>query len=200
MSPICKGKLFDDFGYTASTPASKAVLDGTYVAPTYSDKATMKLFAEISAISKLIPKNSVFAVITPTQWRQNWQIVNKETSSSESGLLFGHYIIGGKSDLITHYHATRVSVTLAHSIQLERWSRGLSVMLEKTLGVMLVTKLRAILLLHHLSTNFIPPQFHFVFNNLFETVNRSGVDEPIIDSICQDLFCLNMELCRRRTE
>ncbi len=40
-----------------------------------------------------------------------------------------------------------MSVILAHTIQLERWSRGLSVMLEKTLGVTLVSKLRAILLM-----------------------------------------------------
>ncbi len=36
-APICNGALFQDFGYTASTPASKAVLDGTYVAPADSD-------------------------------------------------------------------------------------------------------------------------------------------------------------------
>jgi hypothetical protein len=40
-----------------------------------------------------------------------------------------------------------VTVVIAHAIQLERWSRGLSVMLEKTIGVTLVTKLRAILLM-----------------------------------------------------
>ena len=40
-----------------------------------------------------------------------------------------------------------MTVTLAHAIQLERWLRGLSVMLEKTLGVTLVSKLRAILLM-----------------------------------------------------
>jgi hypothetical protein len=49
--------------------------------------------------------------------------------------------------MISHFHAARVSVTLAHAIQLERWSRGLLVMLEKTLGVTLVNKLRAILLM-----------------------------------------------------
>jgi hypothetical protein len=38
--------------------------------------------------------------------------------------------------------------------------------------------------MHHLSTNFIS-------DDLFETVNRTGVDEPIIKSICQDLFRLN---------
>jgi hypothetical protein len=40
-----------------------------------------------------------------------------------------------------------LTVTLAHAIQLESWLRGLSVMLEKTLGVTLVTKLRTILLM-----------------------------------------------------
>jgi hypothetical protein len=45
-----------------------------------------------------------------------------------------------------------------------------------------------------LSTNFISSQFHVVFNDLFETVNRIGVDEPVIESICQDLFQLNREL------
>jgi hypothetical protein len=40
----------------------------------------------------------------------------------------------------------------------------------------------------HLSTNFISPQFYVVFDDLFETVNRIGVDEPVIESICQDLF------------
>jgi hypothetical protein len=74
-------------------------------------------------------------------------VVNKETLSSESGLHFGHYIVGSKSDIISHYHAAQVTVTLAHGVQLERWPRGLSVMLEKTLGVTLVMKLCAILLM-----------------------------------------------------
>ncbi len=91
--------------------------------------------------------DSVSITITPGQWKQYWQVVNKETSSSESGLHFGHYKVGGKSNIIAHYHAARVTVTLAHAIQLERWSRGLSIMLEKTLRVTLVLKLQAILLM-----------------------------------------------------
>ena len=46
----------------------------------------------------------------------------------------------------------------------------------------------------HLTTNYISPQFHVVFDDLFETVNRTGVDGPIIESICKDLFRLNREL------
>ena len=146
-APICNGELFEDLGYQATTKAAMAVLDGTYDAPTSSDKARRDLFAEIAATRRLIPKNSIPIVITPEQWKQYWRVINEEISSSESGIHFGHYIVGSKSDIISHYHASRVSVTLAHAIQLERWSRGLSVMLEKTLGITLVTKLRAILLM-----------------------------------------------------
>jgi hypothetical protein len=146
-APICNGALFQDFGYTASTTASKAMLDGTYVMPTNSDSATKELFKEIAAIRHLIPENSVSIAITTEQWSQYWKVVNKETSSLELGLHFGHYIAGCKSNLISHYHAARVTVMLAHAVQLERWSRRLLIMLEKTLGVTLVHKLCAILLM-----------------------------------------------------
>ncbi len=48
--------------------------------------------------------------------------------------------------------------------------------------------------IRHLSTNFISHQFHIVFDDIFETVERIGVDEPVVESICQDLFQLNREL------
>ena len=46
----------------------------------------------------------------------------------------------------------------------------------------------------HLTTNFISPQFHLVFDDLFETVNRIGDDDLVIESICNELFQLNREL------
>ncbi len=95
-TPICKGELFHDFGYVANTQASTAVLEGTYVAPHKSDDATLELLAEITAIQRIIPKNLVVISITPEQWKAYWKTVNKETSSSESGLHFGHYIVGCK--------------------------------------------------------------------------------------------------------
>ncbi len=48
-----------------------------------------------------------------------WAIVKEETSSSESGLHFGHYIVRCNLDIVAHYHAAQVSVILAHTIQLE---------------------------------------------------------------------------------
>jgi hypothetical protein len=114
---ICNRELFQGFGYRANTPASRAVLDGTYVAPLTSGKATRNLFTEIAAIRCLIAANSVPIVIAPEQWKQYWKVINEETSSSESGIHFGHYIVGSMSDIISHYHASRESETLAHTIQ-----------------------------------------------------------------------------------
>jgi hypothetical protein len=145
-APVCNGELIKDFGHMANTPALKAVLDGTYIAPQDSDTATHELLAEIAAIRRIIPNNLRVTFITLDQWKAYWKIVNEETLSSESGIHFGHYIVGCKSDIITHYHAARVSVVLTRAIQLERWSQGLLVIFEETIGNTLVTKLRAILL------------------------------------------------------
>ncbi len=50
----------------------------------------------------------------------------------------------------------------------------------------------------HLSTNFISPQFHVVFDDLFKTVNRTGVDEPVVKSICQNFFNLIGNFMQKR--
>ena len=46
----------------------------------------------------------------------------------------------------------------------------------------------------HLTTGYISPQFHVVFDDLFETVNCIGVDDRIVESICNGLFQRNREL------
>jgi hypothetical protein len=40
----------------------------------------------------------------------------------------------------------------------------------------------------HLSTNYISPQFHVVFDDLFETVICNGDNGMVINSICDGLF------------
>ena len=93
-APICRGKLFEDFGYLANTAAAEEVLNGSYLPPPDCDAATRDLFAEVAAIRQTIPPDSVSHIITPEQWKWYWKIVNEETSSSESGIHFGHYIVG----------------------------------------------------------------------------------------------------------
>jgi hypothetical protein len=50
-------------------------------------------------------------------------------------------------DYILQFHVSQVSLALKKGIALERWSNGLSVMLEKKFGVRLVSNLCAIILM-----------------------------------------------------
>jgi hypothetical protein len=145
-SPICQGQLREDFGYLADTPAAKEVLEGTYQCPEGTPDSVKELFEAISRVYKSVPE-ATSVVILPEQWKAYWKVANEDTSSSISGLHFSHYKVGAMSELISHYHAARVTVVLAWGIALSRWSNGLTVMLEKVLGCTLVTKLRAILLM-----------------------------------------------------
>ncbi len=45
----------------------------------------------------------------------------------------------------------------------------------------------------HLTAGYISPQFHVVFDDLFETVNRTGADDRVVKSICNGLFQRNRE-------
>jgi len=40
----------------------------------------------------------------------------------------------------------------------------------------------------HLTTGYISPQFHVVFDDLFETVNHTGADDYVVESICNEIF------------
>ncbi len=46
----------------------------------------------------------------------------------------------------------------------------------------------------HLSTGHVSPQFHVVFDDLFETVVCNGVNDGVINSICDGLFEQNRKL------
>jgi hypothetical protein len=146
-APICQGRLRGEFGYNASTTAATAVLDGTYELPDGEHEGTQQLFQAIARIRQKIPPNSILPVIDTDTWKSTWQRKQESTSSSFSGLHFGHYISGATSDIISEVHAYKTSLALYHGIALTRWKTGLCVMLEKRPGVKLISKLRAILLM-----------------------------------------------------
>ncbi len=46
----------------------------------------------------------------------------------------------------------------------------------------------------YLSTSHVSPQFHVVFDDLFETVICNGDNDAVVNSICDGLFHRNREL------
>ena len=146
-APICSGRLRGEFGYNADTTAGDEILDGTYWYDPDFDTNTKAICEELAQIRTIIPENSISDIIRHGEWGNFWRKAREETSSSESGLHFSHYKAGASSPLISHYHSTKASVVLKSGQGLERWSRGMSVMLEKVAGCQLINKLRSILLM-----------------------------------------------------
>lgn len=146
-APICQGYLRGEFGYNANTPAGDAVLNGTYSPPMDTHAGTQLLFKAIGHLRQCIPPNSVTQIITRQDWQYTWKHKQESTSSSQSGLHFGHYVSGADSDMISDVHALKTSIALHNGIALTRWKSGLCVMIEKSPGVKLISKLRAILLM-----------------------------------------------------
>jgi hypothetical protein len=79
--------------------------------------------------------------------RTHWHQAKEETSSSCSGLHFGHYKAGSLSDYIHHFHTLKETLLLHHGLVLDHWAQGLLVMLQKIFGCSLITELRSILLM-----------------------------------------------------
>ena len=146
-APICQGQLRRDFGYNAATRVAADILEGRYDFPEEFDEATRELCEECALIRKIIPKNSVKIKMTKEDYARHWKRAKEETSSSRSGLHFGHYIAGIESNYISHFHALKATLIFHHGLVLDRWAQGLSVMLQKLFGCSLITKLRAILLM-----------------------------------------------------
>jgi hypothetical protein len=54
-APICQGTLCGQFGYTATSPTARSILDGMNDFPPDMDDATRELFEEIAHICSKVP-------------------------------------------------------------------------------------------------------------------------------------------------
>lgn len=147
QAPICNGPLRGAFGYMATSTAADEVLAGEFDPPFEVHAGTSDLFEEIARIRSIIPPDSVCGLIKHPLWQQRWKKAKEKTSSSESGLHFGHYIAAANSQLISYCHALLAWGALQKGYSPSRWERALSCMLEKVAGCSLITKMRAILLM-----------------------------------------------------
>jgi hypothetical protein len=83
--------LYDLFGTYADTDAAIQILEGTFVLPADADGPTLIILEEIARIWQLMGEGEVSVVITQEDYQYYWRKVKESTSSSLSGLHFGHY-------------------------------------------------------------------------------------------------------------
>ena len=105
---------------------------------------------EVQEIFKLFHQSkhkTILSIITTASWIEHWKRAKERTSSSYSGLHFGHYKAHILMPEIADIKCKLVNLAIKSGRPLLRWMNGVSVMLAKVAGNVNVQKLRAILLL-----------------------------------------------------
>ena len=146
-APISSTDLIHQLGHLADTDIAKQIVEGDFECPEELDEATIAVLEEIGSMGVELSNGEICVVITPEEFRHFWGRAREGTASSISGIHFGHYKAAAKSELLSGFLAKQVTLIARTGHPPKRWSKGLTVMLEKVAGLALVNKLRAILLM-----------------------------------------------------
>ena len=85
----------NNFGYKGDTRAGDEVTTGTYVPPEGTDEYT-KSFLKCAQRPSHVPDNTISDKFSTKNYIKRWQSRREKTSSSKSGLHFGHYKVQNK--------------------------------------------------------------------------------------------------------
>lgn len=146
-TPPMQDPLLSDLGYLADTDAAEQILAGTYECPEGVDEYTRDFLQCLQRPSQIEQDASIDTSISRSDFQDFWKNAKERTSSSMSGLHYGHYKAVIENDLLSEMHAVATHLAVNTGFSYPRWQRGLSCMLEKVAGLILVIKLRAILLM-----------------------------------------------------
>ena len=89
---------------------------------------------------------NITLTITSEEFQHFWKRMKERVASSYSGIYYGHYKATVHSDKISTFFSKNITLVSKTGVPPERWSYGLTVILEKIASLALVNKLRAILL------------------------------------------------------
>ena len=147
-APILQNQdLHSDFGFLADTEATRQVLQGNYVYPESIENYTRLLLQEAHEIFMRLPQEEVKIFLSEEEFRYYWRYVAKaDTQSSASGVHFEHYITASYDKELSTLQAAKLSLAAATGTPLDRWSKGITVLLEKVPGSTNISSFRAICL------------------------------------------------------
>ena len=104
----------------------------------------MKVFEQGQAMRE---QGNISVLISKEDFITYWKRVWESTASSIFTLHFGCYKVTALDEDLSKAHAILLDMATRLGCSLPRWQQGLTVMLEKKPGCILVEKLRAILLM-----------------------------------------------------
>jgi len=124
------------------SPAFTQILDGTFDMSAIQDPYTVQLLTHLGRP----PGIKEIELRTKAEYRAGWKKAKEQTSSSPSGVHFGHYIASIEEMVLEKINRLMATIPLLTGISPARWRRTLNVMLEKMAGNCSVEKLRIIML------------------------------------------------------
>ena len=124
-------------GFVGDTEVARAILEGTYVYPPDPDPATKLLLEEAAMTYAKMPAEEIATYVTVEDFQYYWQRSNERVSSSYSGLHFGHYKAVSFDPALSALHAAKLTLCAKMGVPLARWGFGLTVLLEKSVAIIL---------------------------------------------------------------
>jgi hypothetical protein len=127
-----KTLLGERLRYLSDEALARSIILGTYDIPSDMDPAMKLILEEIGKLGETIVNRKGHDIIIMLEdFKLFWQKVNKFTSSSMSGVHYGHYKVAIQDETSSEVLALQLTVMAQSGIPPENWSVGLQVMLEK---------------------------------------------------------------------
>ncbi len=136
-APIMTTLLGKRLQYLSDNALARAIITKTYNIPSDMDPATKLILEEIGNLGiKRINEEGTEIVIIPEDFKQFWKRVGEFTSSSMSGIHYGHYKATIQCKISTRILAQQLTVVAQSGIPPESWSRWLTSDVRENSGSM----------------------------------------------------------------
>lgn len=142
QTPFCTEPLLSDIGPLGTGKGSAQILAGLYTPQSVIDPWTSRL---LPYLQQAIPTDPVYD-ISEDEYRYSWSKVKERTSAGPSGITIPHMKAHCTSSKLLKIDTRMANLPFRYGFALNRWKKGLDVMLEKKPGVRQISTLRAILL------------------------------------------------------
>jgi hypothetical protein len=109
--PFLQDPLVSTIGLTGTSLAAQQILKGTFICPAGVDKTTQLLIQLLRR-----PADGVLCTetsITGKDFQQYWRCVQEHTSSSMSGLNFGHWKAAAQLDELSETHSLFMEIAIS---------------------------------------------------------------------------------------
>jgi len=113
-------KLSQDPSHLGGSTAATDILGGTYEFLAETDFITTELFKCIHDLSYKYSTPSMSTKIRIQEYNKFWVTCRKKTSSSYSGLRFGHYKASANNDFLAIIHAKYIEMCFQNGVPLCR--------------------------------------------------------------------------------